>query len=232
MEQSSYWINISIEILKGVISSLIAAAIFLGIAPLFSQKFRWVLIAVLGRLLNVDLDNVFADSNSAREDIERELKRAKRVDLYTGRGNQLQRETFECLLSNRNRRNKKLCFRILLPDVDRDLYWLNKREEELSKFDQTYGTGILKDQCEVVQNYLTGYLAEGLVELRKYSCPHVGRILITDKCAFFTPYKSDAHGRDCVVYKFRANDDFYLWCVRWFELIWNNCEVLEKPDSD
>src|ERR687885_299345 len=84
-----------------VVSSVIASVIVILAAGLLSRTARTMLIGALGRLVDIDIEIVFRNPREAAPDIQRELERANRVDLMTGRGSELERETFAGLLGAR-----------------------------------------------------------------------------------------------------------------------------------
>src|SRR6267378_4009484 len=80
--------------LETIFTELIAGILLIAIGGLLSRKARWVSTAALGRLLDVDVEYVFRNKREADEDLQREIKRSTFIYLLTGRGNELQRETF------------------------------------------------------------------------------------------------------------------------------------------
>lgn len=182
--------------LFSVLASLLAGVLLLIAATTVSRRARWVLTGILGRLLDVDIDVVFSDKRAAEADVRKELGRAREVAIFTGRGNELQRDTFDPIFLHRPAA-KPLRIRVLLPRTDGsgDFDWTQQRGEELAKFDQAFGRrGLLNEQIETTARFLDQYVTSGKVELRRFSCPHIGRIILTDRCAFFTPYRHDSHG--------------------------------------
>jgi hypothetical protein len=97
-----------------ILSEVIAVALLTIIGGLFSKKARWLLTVVFGRLLDVDVEHVFRNKHDANADIQEELQRASFVCLLTGRGNELQRETFVGVLGG-GQKGRKTPSRILLP---------------------------------------------------------------------------------------------------------------------
>ena len=96
--------------------------------------------------------------------------------------------------------------RVLLPQTDpakAGYEWTAQRERELATFDRAFGPDLLREQIETNVRFLEQYVAAGQVEVRRFSSPHIGRIVLTERCAYFTPYRKDRHGRDSVVYKFQ-----------------------------
>ena len=77
-----------------ILASLIAGALLLLIVSLVSQWARWMLTALLGRILDVDIDYVFANKAAAVGDLKREVTRATELYIFASRGNELQREPF------------------------------------------------------------------------------------------------------------------------------------------
>jgi hypothetical protein len=92
---------------------------------------------------------------------------------------------------------------------------------ELAAFDPAFGKGILRDQIETTTKFLSSYIVSGDVELKFFNYPHIGRILITDRVLYFTPYRQDAHGRDSHVIKYRRGGEMYDFFLRLFNQLWN-----------
>ena len=204
-----------------VMASIIGGAILLGIASILSKKVRWLLISLFSRILDVDIDYVFPNKKASVEDLKKELVNAKFVYVFAGRGNELQRDTFNPLFINRTR---DIPTKILLPDIqigEGEYDWLMQREIELSKFDSAFGNKHLHTQVKTNMDFIQSYMQNNKIELRKYNYPNIGRIIITDRCVFFTPYKEDFHGRHSRVYKFRKNGDMYYNFLRLFNQLWN-----------
>jgi hypothetical protein len=204
-----------------IIAELIAGFLLLILGGLLSKKARWVLTATLGRLLDVDVEYVFRSKREADEDIRREINRTSFIYLLTGRGNELQRETFAGALRTTSTGAKPI-FRILLPiarpKAGQD-DWTGQREKEIASIDLAFGNGILREQIETTVKFLDKYVDAGVVEVKRFNYPHIGRVLITDRVVYFTPYRRDAHGRDSSVIKYRRGEmyDFFL---RLFDQFW------------
>lgn len=207
--------------LISVLASLFAGVVLLIVTATVSSRARWVLTGILGRLLEVDIEGVFSDKRAAEADVRKELALAREVAIFTGRGNELQRDTFDPIFLHRPAA-KPLRVRVLLPRTDSpaDFDWTQQREEELAKFDHAFKRrGLLKEQIETTARFLDQYITSAKVELRRFSSPHIGRIILTQRCAYFTPYRHDSHGRDCSVYKFRRGD-LYDNFARLYEQLW------------
>jgi hypothetical protein len=209
------------SLLVGFVGSLAAAVVFAVVLTLVSKEARWLLTAALGRMLNIDVESVFPSRAESESDIKREVQRSHNVRLLTGRGNELQRGTFEALLGKRPAHNHAR-FHILLPafgDAIRRDPWVERREAELAAFDPAFGNGTLAAAIEKNVKYLTGYLKSGDVSVALYSYPHIGRILLTDRAAYFTPYHSTTHGQDDPVMKFRRGGEMYAFLERLYDEI-------------
>jgi len=205
-----------------VLSSMVAGAIMLLLVGIVSRKARWTLTAILGRILGIDIEYVYENARDASDDIRAELKRARFVQLLTGRGGELQRDTFACLLGERTE-SRNCPFTILLPQVEvpsGNVDWTEVREHELAQIDRSFGAGVLKVQLRTTVEFLRPHLRVGKVELRLFNCPHIGRILITDRSVFFTPYSASAHARDCRVFQYRSGGDTYQTLARLFNQLW------------
>jgi hypothetical protein len=209
-------------LINGVLASIIGSIILIVIGGLVSRYARWLLTGILGRLLDVDIEYVFRSKTEADEDIERELKKASFVYLLTGRGNDLQRGLFTKVLY-RKPRGKLSEFRILLPLPQKNTSgtdWITQRENELAAFDPAFGNGVLRHQIEMTIKYLENYVSTGEIELKLCDYPHIGRILITDRVVYFTPYSIHAHGQDSRIIKHRRGGEFYECFSRLFNQLW------------
>jgi hypothetical protein len=205
-----------------ILAELVAIALLTIIGGFFSKKARWVLTAIFGRLLDIDVEHVFRNKSEADADIQEELGRSSGVYLLTGRGNELQRKTFASALS-RTPKGGKPGFRILLPvtkPITSGADWTAQREGEIAAVDTAFGNGILSEQIETTVKFLSSYIRTGAVELKRFNYPHIGRILITDRVAYFTPYREDAHGRDSTVIKYRRGGEMYDCLARLFNQLW------------
>jgi hypothetical protein len=205
-----------------ILAEIVAGFFLIILGGFLSQKARWVLTATLGRLLDIDVEYAFRSKREADEDLRHEIGRAAFVYLLTGRGNELQRETFEKAFDF-DPQGWGPRFRILLPKARPDAQpdWTAQREAELAIFDKAYGNGVLPNQIETTAKFLEAHIATGKVELKYFNYPHIGRILITDRVSYFTPYRSEAHGRDSRVIKYRRGGEMYDFFLRLFNQLWN-----------
>lgn len=210
------------DFILNITASLIAGALLLLVVSLVSQWARWMLTAVLGRILDVDVEYVFANKTAAMADLQRDVKRASELHVFASRGNELQREPFTTIFHERPK-DRKVKVRILLPKTKlskREYDWTAQRERELTEFDPSFGAGLLHTQVETNVNFLAPYVTSNTVELRRFNSPHIGRVILTDRCVYYTPYRSDSHGRDSRVYKYRRGGDTYANFMRLFEQLW------------
>jgi hypothetical protein len=207
--------------INGVLASIVGSIILIVLGGLVSHYVRWLLTGVLGRLLDIDIEYVFRVKLEAEEDITRELEKASFVYLMTGRGNDIQRGLFSKVL-HRKPRGKLSEFRVMLPlpnAVDHD--WIKQREQELATFDPAFGKGVLHNQIEMTIKYLENYISNGEIELRLFNYPHIGRIIITDRVVYFTPYSAYTHGKDSRIIKHRRGGEFYDFFLRLFLQLWD-----------
>ena len=207
--------------IETILAELIAGILLIVLSSFLSKKARWVLTATLGRLLDIDVEYVFRNKREADVDIREEIDDASFVYLLTGRGNELQRETFAGALGPP--KGRKPDFRILLPVARpkaNEPDWTEQREREIAAVDTAFGKGILRDQLETTIKFLSPYVSVGDLELKHFNYPHIGRILITDRVVYFTPYRRDSHGRDSHVIKYRRGGEMYDWFLRLFNQLW------------
>jgi hypothetical protein len=209
--------------LLSILASIVAGVTLIWAAGFISKQARWVLIGTLGRLLNLDVDYVFTSKTEVQSDLQKELSRSNDVAIFTGRGNELQRRTFSALFLERPEK-RQVRVRILLPRTilkDGEYDWTQQRENELAKFDPAFGNGLLREQIQVIVRFFQQHLSAKTVEVRQYNYPHIGRIVITERFAYYTPYRKDAHGSNSPIYKFRRGGEMYDNFLRLFEQLWN-----------
>ena len=212
--------DLLLNFVLGIAGSLVAGVVLVLGAGLLSKTARWVLTATLGRLLNIDTEYVFANGHAVSKDVQMEVDRAEFVDLLTGRGAELGEDTFKPLFTSSARKRRA---RILLPMprlTGAGIDWTALRDKEIGVFEQSYGRGLLAQQIEIVAASLEPYVRNGTIEMRYFQMPHIGRILLTDRCAYFTPYRTDAHARDTRVTKYRRGGDTYDWLSHLFNQMW------------
>ncbi|GCE01850.1 hypothetical protein EHYA_09624 [Embleya hyalina] len=210
------------EFLMGVLSSLAATGLTVTLAVLWSGRFRWLLIRAVSRLTRGDFGQTWPTKVEADEDFRRELARARRVDLLTGRGNELQRDTFAPLLAAAGTTGRQV--RLLLPctGTGQDARWTTDREAELATFDRSHGSGLLHTQIETNVAFVAPYTSAGTIELRRFDAPHIGRVCLTERAAYFTPYSAHEHGRHCAVVKYPVSSPMYRTLERIFAKTWES----------
>lgn len=221
-----------------VFASVIGTVLVMMAGTLVSVFARRVLTDILGRFLKVDIEFVYNSPDHADADIKRDLSDARSVYIITGRGMDLQRSLPDCLgLGMGERCGKDV--RVLLPDPDVPtdcVDWIAEREAEVAQFDADFGDGILRTQVETTVKYLQKPTKNGQMRLRGFNYPHVGRIIITNREAYFTPYRSDRHSQFCRVIKYRAGGDTYECLHRLFDNLWkvgrDLVDSAPEPDSD
>lgn len=212
-----------------VLASVTAAVFVAAVATLATPRFRRALTGLLCRLLDLDIESVYATQRKAADDVTRELSKTSQIRLLTGRGSELQRETFASALDRAQA--GRVHFQVLLPDTStaEGLRWIADREAETRAFDRTVGEGILAKQIDTTRQFIAAQSAS--VELRGYSFPHIGRILLTDRCAYLTPYSADLHGRDSVVYKYHRGGEHYAFLARIFDKLWTAAAPGQPPPA-
>ena len=214
--------------LTEVFAGIVAGGLLVLVTALLSRTARWVLTGVLGRLVNVDVEFVFSTQSEASADITKDIRQANFAYLMTGRGSELQRDTFADLFKVPSSQSEKP-FRILLPDPDSSIGtdWIAVREREISTFDATYSPGMLQKQIRTNIEFLRKPVSEGCADLRLFSGPHLGRIVLTNRAAFFTPYRKTAHGRATPCIKYRPGDLMYECLLRFFNQMWDSGRTIQ-----
>lgn len=213
------------QFLANLAASILAGLLIIGAAALISRSARWILTGLLGRILRIDVDYVFLDSAEVQDDLMTAIERANDVRILTGRGHELQLDMFARLFQRRPH-GDRVSTRVLLPAEEPSagqFDWTQQREMELAAFDPAFGNGLLKRQIGTTAEFLRGHPE---VQTRRFQAPHLGRIILTDRFAYFTPYRSDAHGRRSEVLKLWRGE-LYDGFARLFELVWQGSE----PDT-
>ncbi len=210
------------DLLIGVSSGVLASFIFAFVIGLVSKRARWILTGILGRVTNSDIEYVYSNKKDSENDLKSELNRTSKVYIFTSRGNEFKRDVFESLFKHKPQ-NRKVDMRILLPKIiccADEIDWVDIREKEISTFDKAYGNGQLKREIENNLEYLKQYSTDGVL-VQHYSYPHIGRIIITDNCVFYSPYSKSTHGSSDPVFKYRRGATYNNY-YRMFDLIWQN----------
>jgi hypothetical protein len=200
-------------------AAVIGGVLLITVTGMVSVRARWILTAAVARWLDLDIEFVFRDKAAAAADLMREIEEADSIRILAGRGNELQRDTFGSLyLPGRYPE----AARILLPDCQDDpstSTWIAQRERELASFDPAFGTHLLSTQVSNNIEFLRQHVAKGTVALRLFNAPHLGRMIITDRYLYFTPYLRRTHGRHNHVYKLGRGELYNNFC-RFFDQLW------------
>lgn len=218
------------EFIVGILTSLIGSVLIIFFSTIVFKNARRLLLGLLSRLLEVDIDYVYKNKEQSLKRVKIELENAIWVKIFTGRGNELQREAFQSIF-NKKIINKASKVQILLPNIsvyEKCFDYLNQREKELSEFDSNFGDILLQTQVQTIYSYLDKFISKGVIEVKKFNVPCIGRIVITDRCLIYTPYQVGKYSRDCKVYIFRRNDTLYDNLNRFFDQVWDSSEKLNS----
>jgi hypothetical protein len=204
-----------------VLAEVVAAGIIFFTATWRSKAVRRALTAIASAFLNVDIQYVFPSGADAEKAIKEALKNAQQAKIFSGRGNAFQRDLFAPLLVKDD--NKEIRVQILLPDpspLAHGRNWVEHREREVATFDPSFGHGTLPRQIENVLLFLQPHIEPKRFEVRRYSAPHICRLILTDKHLFLTPYSKLMHGRHGRVYQI-GRGDLYDMFDRFFDMLWD-----------
>lgn len=202
-----------------ILSSILASLIIIFFTAIFIKKFgRNFVIFVLNKFLKIEIKNIFKNSHAATDDIYNTLKKANYVDIITGRGLDFHRgKKFKPLF---DKKKNYRSIRILLPRISfkpNETDWTNQRYLELV---DCGSTGNLKDQIKHTSEILGPYVKENRIQLKCFNMPHIGRIILTERVAYFTPYKSDQDGSESPVFKYGRDDSMYEFLEHLINLLW------------
>ncbi|MFD9257932.1 hypothetical protein [Streptomyces sp. NPDC059538] len=209
------------DFLFAILSSLAASAVLLVLGLLRGARPVWWLVAACSRYTGTGLGRVYRQQSSAEQDLARDLRRARWVKVLAGRGNVLTREVFSPVWS------ESVCpqsVQILLPDPDpREDSWLDRRSQEVSRFDPGFTGDLLRSQVRTNIDYLAGVTrARNGVELRTFNLPNNCRVIATDRAAYLTFYGASAHGRNSPCLYARAPGVLYTAALRQFDATWTH----------
>lgn len=210
-----------LEFIASVFASVLASFIFLALGLTFSRKARQAATAALSVLVDGDLLEAFRRRENVAKDLREEIAGSERVDVCTGRGQDLQSDHFSELFAGRKGGGPAV--RILLPGRGTQAVpnWTERRERELSTFDTSFSlSGMLAQQIEASVLWLGPHVASKRVDVRRFSALHLGRVILLDHCCYFAPYETQRHGRNSFTLKFRSGGVTYRWLRRYFEETW------------
>ncbi|WP_323756235.1 hypothetical protein [Roseivirga sp.] len=210
----------------GVLATLTGSILIVLISYL-SKSGRKILTRALGKLIDIDIVATYPSSRHAQDSVIQSLNKAKSVKLYMGRGNELQRETFDSLLSNPK---KTESVQLLLPATkvsSECTNWALSREKEVMKFDSVFKEGILLKQIDTVVDFVSHVFSNHEnFELRRFNTPHLGKIILTEHDAYYYYMATASHGRENTMYKVLSGSNTYSHLNRVFETIWNESNAV------
>lgn len=182
---------------------------------------RGLLTYLAGRVLRIDVDYVFKDLKDGSKDMIVELAQARAVSIMTSRGKDLHYggQLRECLDAIMHAPAKEQpVIRILLPEPGS--IWTQERQLEAESHDELFPLGQLARDIETTIAYVGAMESKVKAELRIADMPHICRIVLTDRCVYFTMYRSDLGGSKTRIAKYFAHADTYRWLKRVFEQYW------------
>ena len=197
------------ELVYAVVGAL-AGTVIAGVAVRVGRASRGRFARVIEVLTGTHYEKAFRNKAAAATEIDRELARASHVRLLTGRGDDLRRDTFSRFLPPRATGATR--FQILLPRVGAPGLWVEDREQELESFDVGYQNGVLRRSILSNVDFLRTFVDSDAITVSEYDFPHLGRLLLTERVAYLTPYTSRTHGRhDPVIRYYRGSETYYFF---------------------
>ncbi|MFE7033743.1 hypothetical protein ACFU9Y_25845 [Streptomyces sp. NPDC057621] len=207
--------------LLGILSSLITSALLLALSLLRASRPLWWLTAACSWFTGTGLRRVYRRQAAAEQNMGPDLARARWVKVMAGRGNVLTREAFTPLWSGDT---SPAPVQILLPDPDAPHdSWLDRRCQDVSRFDPGFTPELLRNQVRANIDYLTQTArAQHNIQLHSYNLPHTCRVIATDKVAYLTFYSDDVHGRNSPCLYARSPGLLYTIALQQFDTAWAN----------
>ncbi|GAA3444488.1 hypothetical protein [Planomonospora venezuelensis] len=207
------------EMIIGVVSSLVAAALVVMAGWLGASRPRRLLIHLLSKMTGMGVERSYPDQKAANADLAADLREARWVRVLAGRGNELTRDSFQALW--RPGRERLESVEVLLPDPDDTGGWLRARGEEIRRSDPGFDAGVLAEQISANITYLSTVSGRNpAVRLRLFDAPHSCRVIATDQVVYFTPYLPGAHGRNSPCLVFRSDGVMYEYALQIFARLW------------
>ncbi|MFE6199124.1 hypothetical protein [Streptomyces sp. NPDC057838] len=215
--------------LLGILSSLVTSGLLLALSLLRASRPVWWLTAACSWFTGTGLRRVYRRQVAAEQNLGRDLARARWVKVMAGRGNILTREVFAPLWSGDL---SPASVQILLPDPDTPGdSWLDRRSQEVARFDPGFTAALLRSQVRANINYLTqAARTQRNIQVHSYDLPHTCRVIATDTVAYLTFYSDSAHGRNSPCLYARAPGLLYTIALQQFDTAWaNSTRTLTTP---
>ncbi|MFF4557852.1 hypothetical protein [Streptomyces sp. NPDC001422] len=214
----------------GILSSLATSAVLLALSRLRTSGPQWWLTAACSWFTGTGLRRVYRRQAAAERSMAGDLARARWIKVMAGRGNILTREAFAPLWSGNI---TPASVQLLLPDLHASPgSWLDRRSQDVARFDPGFTPGLLRSQIQANTDYLTrAARAQRNVQLRGYDLPHTCRVIATDKVAYLTFYSDDAHGRNSPCLYAQAPGLLYTIAVQQFDTAWTNSAEIGIPQG-
>ncbi|MFJ4153115.1 hypothetical protein ACIP10_36960 [Streptomyces galbus] len=205
----------------GILSSLTTSAVLLALSLLRASRPLWWLTAACSWFNGTGLRRVYRRQSAAERALADDIAHARWIKVMAGRGNILTRDAFAPLWSGDL---SPASVQILLPDLRTPSgSWLDRRSQDVSRFDPGFTPDLLRSQIQAN----TAYLAQAVrsqrnIQLHGYDLPHTCRVIATDKVAYLTFYSDDAHGRNSPCLYAQAPGLLYTVALQQFETAWAN----------
>ncbi len=199
----------------GVLASLVATMLWVLILNIMSQRFRKFFYGVVDLILKTDLKFVYNNSNTADEDIIKEMKKSSKIYIYTGRGQFLQRQEYAEVFGKESTDVK-----IILPVPDSKNKWLMQRAHEMNAINEGFTADTLASDIQGIAKFLKPQIDANKIKLQYSDSQHIGKIIIMDNSVYFVPYQKDIFGKDTKVYNYKIGSYMYYWLQRYFDALW------------
>lgn len=175
-----------------------------------------------------EVRRTFRTRRDAEEYIARDIAGSPFVFAMIGRGNYLQREIVNRIAVSDNTK----LLRVIIPTgkrprAARDPDWTAVNEIELARIDPAYGKGTLAAQIGPPAPPLETYRDRGVLEFREVNFPHIGRLVVTEKNVYLTPYDDVRPSADnrTIAYANRPDSVTYPHYLRLFNLLWQHGQM-------
>lgn len=215
----------------GISASVVGSFLFAVSVYFFSRKVRVYVFSKLNSLTLSGVEYVYPNRKSAEADICESLDKTDFVKIMSGRGHYFQADEYSNLFNYHKVYTKGIYVMLANPYFVEGYDWIKQREDELAKFDKSFGVDLHKKQIIGTIGFLLNHVKNKRISLKLNQHPIIGRIVITQDYLFFTPMKSGSHIRTSQTYKYNRSSDMYQHYYRLFDQVWDASYSLEDVNK-
>lgn len=212
----------------GVAASMLATILVSLGVYLFSKKVRVLMLSKINSMTLSGVEYVYPDRKSAEQDICESLSKTRFVRIMSGRGHYFQTDEYSQLFDYRKDYPEGIYVTLANPYFVEGYDWIKQREDELARFDKSFGVDLHKKQIVGTVGFLLNHVRSKRINLKLNHHPIIGRFILTEDYLFLTPMKSGSHIRTSQTYKYNSKSDIYKHYYRLFDQVWMASYTLDE----